>query len=291
MLSVYADDSSDEKSERIFAVAGIIGTQEEWDIIKPKWENRTGGKIFHATDCESGHGDFKGIPCDLRLKEYEDLTKILAQSKMMGIGHAIDVGAYRQYLPDALQDAPYFHCFIRVILDFVKLTRWIIPQQKVKFIFDINPKTQYNAAFLYDNLLAIRKGYEEYTIYMEDEIGFATNKTIGIQVADLFTKETMKHFDNMFGPKKRPPRKSLKTLISTGRFSCNYYHRDYFQDFKNKLSEIEKQSGMSSEKYKEWLINRKCLDNAQNRTKYLIDFENEDSSQFVRTFSLLDNFS
>jgi len=62
MLSVYADDSSDEKGERTFAVAGIIGTQEEWDAIKLKWVKRTSGKIFHAADCESGYGDYKGIP-------------------------------------------------------------------------------------------------------------------------------------------------------------------------------------------------------------------------------------
>jgi hypothetical protein len=273
MLSVYADDSSDEKAERIFAVAGIIATQEEWDAIKLKWISCTGGKIFHATDCESGYGDYKGISREQRLMEYKELTKIIAQSNMMGIGYAIDVAAYRKYIPDALEDAPYFHCFVRVILDFVKLTRWIIPQQTVKFIFDINPKTRFNSAFLYNNLLAIRQGYEQYTVYMEDEIGFATNRTVGIQVADLFTRETMKHFDNIFGPTKRPIRKSMDKLIKTGRFKCEYYHSDYFQNFRKKFAEIEKESGISRDKYKEWLFNNNCLDNAENRTRYLIELE------------------
>ncbi len=52
------DDSSDEKGVWTFAVAGIVGTQEEWDAIKPAWIKATEGRIFHATDNQSGKGDY-----------------------------------------------------------------------------------------------------------------------------------------------------------------------------------------------------------------------------------------
>ncbi|HEY9072649.1 MAG TPA: hypothetical protein VIN67_00835 [Desulfobaccales bacterium] len=138
MLSVFADDSSDEKGKRIFAIAGVMGTQEEWDALKIKWLDRTGGKIFHATDCDSDHGDFKDIPHDQNKKLYKDLTKLLAQTKMMGFGFAIDVKSFRIFLPDALEDAPYIKCFIHLISTFAGLASYVIPQQKIGFTFDIN---------------------------------------------------------------------------------------------------------------------------------------------------------
>ena len=273
VLSVFADDASDAKSERIFVVAGVMGTQEEWDNLETKWLARTSGQIFHATDCESDRGDFKNIPHEQNKKLYKDLTKLLAETPMMGFGSAIDINAYRTFMEGALEDAPYFHCFVRVILYFVKWTRVIIPQQKVKFTFDINPKTRFNAAFLYDNLLCRRREYTQYTQYMDKDLSFATRETVGIQVADLFTYEVMKHFDNQFGPVKRRTRLSLETLLKTHRFVPHYYTREYFEAFAKNIKDIESRSGVSSEKYIEWLKEHNCLDNAENRTRYAIYLE------------------
>ncbi len=43
MLSVYADESSDERKERVFAVAGLIGNDELWESLEVKWNARTSG--------------------------------------------------------------------------------------------------------------------------------------------------------------------------------------------------------------------------------------------------------
>ena len=59
MLTVFGDESSDETGSRVFAVAGVIGRQEEWDELEKVWLKRTGGVIFHAADCDSDKGDFK----------------------------------------------------------------------------------------------------------------------------------------------------------------------------------------------------------------------------------------
>ena len=51
---------------------------------------------------------------------------------------------------------------------------------------------------------------------MHDEIGFATKKTIGIQAADLITREAMKVLDNRIGPVRRLSRTSAKVLWESG---------------------------------------------------------------------------
>ncbi len=141
MLCAYGDDSSDEKGVRTFAVAGIVGTQEEWDTVKPAWEEATEGRIFHATDNQSGKGKvYKDIPkvkCD---EEYIKLTNILVKSKMFGYGHVVDIAAFKENLPESLEDAPYYHCFSHVVMGFAQLGYMSIPREKVKFTFDRNYK-------------------------------------------------------------------------------------------------------------------------------------------------------
>ena len=83
MLSVYGDDSADETQQRVFAVAGLIGTEHDWNDIKQKWNGRTGGITFHAKNCDSDFGDFANNPHKENKALYRDLTLILADS---GIG-------------------------------------------------------------------------------------------------------------------------------------------------------------------------------------------------------------
>jgi hypothetical protein len=58
MRSVFGDESQDETKQRVFSVAGVFGSSEEWDILADRWLRATGGRIFHAADCESDLGEF-----------------------------------------------------------------------------------------------------------------------------------------------------------------------------------------------------------------------------------------
>lgn len=271
VLIVYGDDSTDEKGERIFAVAGVMGTQEEWDILKPKWVEHTGGKIFHATDCESGYGDYNGIPKDKRLKEYKDLTQLLVNTKMMGFGFAVDIKAYRTYISDGFEDGPYFYCFVGVVMAFAETAYLHVPRQTVQFIFDINHKVRYNAAFLYDNYITQLDDWK-YRSCIEDKIGFTTSKTVEIQVADLFAHETMKHFDNELTNQRRI-RKSLDAILDTDRFKCLIYDENKLQKMRDDYNAFEIECGkvgIMRENYDNWLSKHNCQDNCENKTRYLM---------------------
>jgi hypothetical protein len=37
IYNVYGDESSDEKKERVFAVAGLIGDEIQWEEFKHRW--------------------------------------------------------------------------------------------------------------------------------------------------------------------------------------------------------------------------------------------------------------
>ncbi len=267
VLSVYADDSTDEEQRRVFALAGVMGTKEEWNELEHKWAARTGGVPFHATDCESGWGVYRDIPEEERRALYKDLTNLLAGTNMLGYGIAIDLVAHSDVMKDPAKDAPYFFCFHQVIAQFIMRTRQMIPQQKVKFTFDINQKVRYNVGVLYD-WLTKHEEYKDVTSYVDREISFETRKIVGIQVVDLFAFETMKRLDNTIGPTRRSKRVSLEVLQNTGRFQVQCMRKTDFESFRSHFS--EQRISTDNKQYKEWLSKNHCIDTTENRTRYLM---------------------
>jgi hypothetical protein len=84
MLSVFGDESHDKTKSKVFAVGGLIGTDEQWSSLRSKWKELTGEIVFHAADCESGFGDYSGVPEDERLRLHRRLTILLADSQLFG---------------------------------------------------------------------------------------------------------------------------------------------------------------------------------------------------------------
>ena len=153
MIFVYGDDSSDEKRQRVCAVAVVAGTEELWLRLESQWIARTGGIPFHARDCESDRGDFApkdGENTDEVHKRnktlYKDFATMLASSGVGGRTVAIDLMAQRDVFPDS-PDISYFKAFVE-LLESVK-EPCIRMGRKAKFKFDISSENQYNAGLLY----------------------------------------------------------------------------------------------------------------------------------------------
>lgn len=76
MLLAFGDESHDGKEEVVFAVSGVIGSQEDWDALSVSWKKRTGGIPFHASDCENGYGPYKDMCVEERQRLYKDLVSM-----------------------------------------------------------------------------------------------------------------------------------------------------------------------------------------------------------------------
>lgn len=268
MLTVFGDESADETGARVFAVAGVIGRQEEWGELGKAWLKRTGGKIFHASDCDSDKGEFANTGHENNKRLYKDLTTLLASTKLMGHGVAINLTGYKSNFPDVLEESAYMMCFTRIIRKFTQLTSAFIPQDKVKFVFDVRQQITYNAGLLYNYIANCTKW--DIQPYM-DEISFQSSRNVGIQVADLWTRETMKHLDNIVGPQKRGIRKSMKTLISTKRFKNDYYMQEFFDGLKTNTEKRGEESKITRKKYDAYLLENNLQDNMTNRIKYIAE--------------------
>jgi hypothetical protein len=252
VIYAYGDDGADEKRERVMAVAVIAGYQEWWQDIEDQWIVRCGGIPFHATDCESDHGDYRNTPHTENKAMYRDLTGILAASKVGGIGIAIDLRAQKKILPGALPLAYYralLECFERVANVAQNLG------ETAELTFDISTENGHNAGLLYS---WARNGDERFRKWLHSTISFVPwRESPRVQVADLLAFEAWKALDHTVGPVKRK-RKSWELLRATQRFETYSYSEDWFRDLKAHIDsgELGKIVGFRESDYLSWL--KKC---------------------------------
>jgi hypothetical protein len=260
---VYGDESSDEKKQRVFAVAGVIGTDAMWESLESRWIDRTHGMPFHANNCDSDQGDYTNRPHSENKVLYRDLTILLVESGLGGWGFAMDLAAMRSVFPDA-PDIAYYRCFIEVLGAMRNCAAY--NHETVKFTFDSRQESEHNAGLLY----GMFREAPEWKHYMFPEISFVCSREHPrVQVADLFARETMKTYDNRFGPERRPVRKSWLALRETERFHIEAVSLDWFVDLERKMAALQELMGMSRESYVAWLNEYSLIHNTTNMFRYM----------------------
>lgn len=262
MWQVFGDESHDPKNERVFVVAALFGIEEQWADFGKAWTARIGGRIFHASDCETDHGEFADTPHDENLRLYADLTKILAASKLLGFGSAMDLKAHNEFFAGTPADIPYYRCFRDVIWQCGKWAKWV--------------ESDYNAGVLYDHIASLPDW--DCAKYLRTPLEISSRAEVGIQAADLYAREVMKHLDNTIGPTRRPMRRSMAALQATKRFGCDLHLREFFGDFRRKFDSLAVKTGMNVEHYRQWLGQHGQADTISSRHRYLIDLDGAEAA-------------
>ena len=274
MLTVYGDESSDGKRDRVFTLAGIIGTQENWNRFEINWNNRTGDIPYHATDCLAGYGNYKEWPEDKRLRLHYDLSNILAESDgLFASSFSIDVASFNEVYPDADEDDPFYFCFQHIVAEMATITE-IFNQTKddqhkqhVNFIFH-ERNDKYNVGLLYDKMKKLNQ-WNEYTVYMEPSIEFAfSDKYVGVQAADLWALEIRKDFDNSLRSITNKSEELTMLLSKGNRFLLHHYFRSNLIDQRKRIEEMENSSKYWVH-YQDWLSKHKRNDNRQNKIQFM----------------------
>jgi hypothetical protein len=265
MLSAFGDESADSAKSKLFAVGGLLGDSEQWAKLREKWKVLIGGTVFHAADCESGHGDYKGVPEDERWALHRRLTETLAASCVFGWGRSIDLEGCRSSFPNALKetpDLPYYDCFLFTVIKLCDLAVHFVPPERVEFTFDQHKQTQYNAGLLYDWLINHRP-------QAADKVSYSTRKELGVQAADLWARELMKRCDGILYNPRSFPRDQWRILKATGRFSGEFLREGYWRRLLTQDQDLMVQAGFNMAAFELWRKERKVVDNASNRFLYV----------------------
>jgi len=265
VIYVYGDDGADANKERVIAVSVIAGREEWWQSVEDQWVVRCDEIPFHATDCESNHGDYENIPNEENKAMYRDLTGILAASMVGGIGIAIDLTAQKKIIPGALPLA-YYRAFLECVESAANVAENL--GEVAELTFDISTENEYNADLLYS---WARNGDARFRQWLAPEISFVPwRESARVQAADLLAFEAWKALDHTVGPVKRT-RKSWDLLRATQRFETYSYSEDWFRDLRAHLDsgELEKIVGFNESDYKAWLKDAGCKHSISNLFHFL----------------------
>ena len=268
MVSIFGDESADSSSERVYALAALHGTDEEWERLRTRWRERTGGKVFHSADCESGYGDFRGMHEDERHKLHLDLTQILAENGLIGWGAAIDLKGCAKVFPDTLPNHNPGSALLRTMVFHIDRVLLNYPSEHLKIAFDRNQKMEYNARQIFQYLADDSETASKVRLPSAPE--FVTRDEIGVQAADIWVRELMKFMDGSLAKgDDYKPRPQWNILMGSGRFGGDLLFGEMFQSMKDQMSVLEEKTGMSGDNYRFWLRQKKRQDNQSNRLDYM----------------------
>ncbi len=270
IYSAFGDESLDGK-RTIFAVAAIIGDQQQWDNLSKAWFSATRGIDFHASDCESGHRDFEGYPERERQILYRNLTMLLCDSTLIGYGIAISVVAHNREFPGNLRknvaNSPYLLCFSHVVMECAETARVLMPPGKVHFTFDRNDENKGTATFMYD--CYTKSEWVRSHEYLDGEISFASREgKAPIQAADLVARETMKQFERELSGLSGK-RLSMEALLRAHRFVFKYLRDADFGELGRQADALGGgKDGPLRKEYEAWLAKHRCPDTSINRMRF-----------------------
>lgn len=231
MLRVLADESHDDRRERVMTFGGLIAPKDQWASFWFAWasvlnEPEFGVRGFHAADCEKGEGLFRGWERP-RIEALQQRLIGLITSSEYGIkGYAVSfpIGAHAAQR-DVLKtfafldggsvngplDDPWFFGFLSLIVAVVDDPRPFIPAgEQVGFFFDRH-HLQARGEAIYSAMESAGVGggrLKKGGVAFEDR-----EHAVPLQAADLFAYEVFRYRLDT-GLDHRPERWHHKSLRS-----------------------------------------------------------------------------
>jgi hypothetical protein len=265
MITIFGDESYDEQKRRVFAIAVVFATSEQWAKLQDTWLDRTHGITIHSAELESDRGYFKSHTHSDNLALYKDLITIVAESEIRSFSASMDIRKMDELFPGSVKQQPYFHCFIEALIacaEGIKPTS----MDDLEIIFDRNQESATGARILFDSLVS-SNGWKESGL-IPNRLSFESRERyVGLQVADIVARETMKAMDNIQQGEPLPPRKSIEALHKTGRFHSNHFTEEYFIGMKA-FMDSDPLFSTAWKAYRKWLSDNGLQDHARLRFLY-----------------------
>ena len=236
MLTAYMDESGIHEGSNICAIAGFMGTEEEWSILERRWKTvirNAGISAFHMAEFESRHGEFQGWS-ELRRKSLlRELVETIKARDLHGVGSALVVADYnllsegdRKYITHNNPDRPYFLCFQHCIVESAHHADNLPPEEKVGFVFDRQHDFAAEAKRLYNDMKDQIEWENRHRL--ADALAFASKRgTVQLQAADLAAYECYKHLDNKLCHPERAMRWPMNQIRR--RFRAKYFDSSAFE--------------------------------------------------------------
>jgi hypothetical protein len=226
VLAAYIDDSGNPSDSPSVVLSAFVARPRIWDKVCKKWSKIVQGRyrvrVFHATDCSNGRGEFAGWPQSKRDKLFSDLIGVIEQYKELnGFSAAVSVKDYKGTVTREahnLFQGPYSLAFQLLIQDICK--RY---SEKVAFVMD-RPNKEWGKleAIFHSTKLETRLGWPE---HLHSFTGGSAKDCVPIQVADVLAYETYRDLNRRLEHSARNIRTSLLRLLGSKPLEGGYFDR------------------------------------------------------------------
>lgn len=229
MLVAYLDESGVHSGSRVCAIAGFVGTEDEWATFERRWKRvlkDANVSTFHMAEFESRLGEFAGWSNMRRKMFLAELMEIIKARELYGFGSAVIAADYEK-LPEEDKrwmthgtGLPYFLCFQHCVVEAAHYADHLDPDEKVAFVFDRQGELSGEATRLYNDL----KDSDEWPnrVRLADAFAFASRReTVPLQAADIAAYESYKRVENLlYSPEhaERWPMKQLRMRPFRGKY-------------------------------------------------------------------------
>jgi hypothetical protein len=220
VLRGYFDESY--KDKRVYAIGGYVARDRDWKSACRYWRNRRLKdhiQCFHATDCESGYGEFESLSKETRTQLKTDLIQIVDDHENLGgFGSAVIIDDFVKVRESSdrakkvLGPSPYFLCF-QTLLSSVSgeiEKQAARPGIRVAYIFEDQEEFSGRAKGLYNQFKKINPTYSE---RLGTLVYASKHRFVQLEMADNLAYETMKEILIHKYDSTRPRRISMQKMI------------------------------------------------------------------------------
>jgi hypothetical protein len=221
MLHTFADESHDSARADVLTVAGVLAPRHVWDEVWRRWAEvvkREQITAFHATDCETANGEFKGwsrprieaLQRELIAIAIHPAYELAAWSCSVSLPGYEKVRPRMKYLhfPSGLSvsgplDDPYFILFQFFVQGIAtdNIVTELPAEERVGFTFDQHHLAT-RASAVYEAMQIARDKFK----HRLGGVSFLNKaEFVPLQVADLFAYETYRYMSESRSG-KRPTR-------------------------------------------------------------------------------------
>lgn len=240
LLTAYMDESY---NKRTFCVGGWLCSDEEWGTVERRWierikhESRISVKKrlrpvrrFHASDCATFGGDFRGWNQVRQVRLMKKLIGIIGDSKPVGIATTAQLGDFVSGYPNQEEQRHrgcYFFCMMACLLMIGDWMSQRLPNERVTVIYDRGKISEWAAQKAFSSMMD-DMGWESRK-YFVSMAPMGWENCALLQTADLLAYEGYKAIDRRaLGTLEL--RQSLESIIGHGvPIRVQSYQTDAFQ--------------------------------------------------------------
>jgi hypothetical protein len=214
MLSAYFDESGTHKGSSVCVVAGLMASPVRWERLTASWGKvlaSAGIPDFHASDCVTGGGIFKGWDPQERDRLYIRFVNLVKRTAAFRVWTAVVMADFHSYYDDKGEKIPYRLCALGCASRVRQLAAKRGPLFVIPYVFDQGPKGKWVYA-AFDRLLAKGRGSHYY------RMGAVTRgdrrSMLPLQAADLHAYEVYRYFADQWRTERHDARSAFRELLA-----------------------------------------------------------------------------